>query len=314
MAAYIARRLLSLIPVLFVVGAVVFALIHLTPGDPAAVIAGPGATPDQILTLRRELGLDAPLAVQFARWFAGALTGNFGNSLYFNEPVVTTLLTHAAPTVSLTGLAFAFALVIAVPTGVFAAVQRDSVLDRAFVSVSLLGISIPNFWLALILIMVFAVRVQWFPVAGYVPPDQGWWPWLRALILPAFVLAAQQAGIIARILRDGMLDVLAAPYIQTARGKGLTERRVILRHALPNALIPTATVIGTSLAALLGGAVVTETVFTIPGIGELVVDSIGRRDYPVVQGVVLLVAIVYVVVNLIVDVSYTVLDPRIRYD
>lgn len=313
MAAYIARRIVSLVPVLLVVGSVVFVLIHLTPGDPAAVLAGPQATSDQIATLRANLGLDAPLWLQFMRWFGAALRGDLGTSLYFGEPVAVTLLQHLGPTLCLTGVASLMTLLIAVPSGILAAVRRGTPFDDAIMSASLVGISIPNFWLALVLILLFAVQLHWFPVAGYSAPEHGVWPWLRALILPGFVLAAQQAGIIARILRDGMLDALQEPYVQTARAKGLSEQRVILRHVVPNALVPTVTVIGSSVAALLGGAVVTETVFTIPGIGQLVVDSIARRDYPVVQGVVLLVAVIYVGVNLIVDVSYAAIDPRIRY-
>lgn len=314
MAVYVARRLGAMVPVLLVVGVVVFVLIRLTPGDPATTLAGPQATAEQIAALRTALDLDAPPVLQFVRWFGGALTGNLGHSIYFDEPVARTLVHHAGATLSLTAVAFALAIGVAIPAGIWAAARPRTPIGRAFVPVSLLGISIPSFWLALVAILIFAVRLRWFPVAGYVQPSAGWWPWLRALILPAAVLATAQAGMIARIVRDGMLAELAAPYIRTARAKGQPERRVILRHALPNALIPTSTAIGTSVGSLLGGAVVTETVFAIPGIGQLVVDSIARRDYPVVQGVVLFVAALYVAVNAIVDLSYALVDPRIRYE
>ena len=314
MGAYLARRLATLVPVLAVVGAIVFVLVHLTPGDPATLIAGPQATADRIEALRKVLGLDAPLPLQFVRWLGAVLHGDLGTSLYFNEPVGATLAAHAGPTLSLTAIAFALTLAIAIPSGTYAAMHARTPVDRMFLALSLVGVSIPSFWLALVLILIFAVHFGWFPVAGYVPPEHGWWLWLRGLVLPAFVLAAQQAGFVARILRDALLDVLDAPYIQTARAKGVPPTRIIIRHALRNALVPTATVAGTSLAALLGGAVVTETVFSIPGIGQLIVDSVARRDFPVIAGAVLLAAAIYVGVNAIVDVSYTLIDPRIRYE
>ncbi len=314
MGAYLVRRLATLLPVLLVAGAVVFTLIHLAPGDPATLIAGPQATSVRVDDLRRQLGLDAPLPVQFGRWLIALLHADLGTSLYFNEPVGATLAAHAGPTVSLTCVAFTLTLAIAIPSGIAAAMYAGTPADRIFLAVSLLGVSIPSFWLALVVILVFAVHFGWFPVAGYVPLAHGWWLWLRGLTLPAFVLAVQQAGLIARILRDALLDVLQAPYIQTAHAKGLPPSRILLRHALRNALVPTATVAGTSLAALLGGAVVTETVFSIPGIGQLIVDSVARRDFPVIAGAVLLAAGVYVAVNAIVDVSYTLIDPRIRYE
>ncbi|MGH7707951.1 MAG: ABC transporter permease [Candidatus Dormibacteria bacterium] len=313
MARYVARQFISSMPVLLVVIVTVFLLIHLTPGDPAAVMLGSMATPDQVAVLRHDLGFDQPLIVQFLRWVGELLHGNLGRSIYFHESVVHTLYEHAGPTMSLTLLALSIALILAIPSGICAAWFRGSLLDPAFMSASLLGTSIPNFWLALVLILLFAVKLGWLPVAGYSPLADGAGPWFSHILLPAFVLAVQQAGIIARMLRDGMIEVLHQPFIVTARSKGLAQRVVLGRHALPNAAIPTATVIGTSLTALLGGAVVTETVFNIPGIGQLVVDSIARRDYPIVQGVVLFVAVVYVFVNIGVDVVYAAIDPRIRY-
>lgn len=314
MTAYIVRRLFAMIPVLAIVGVIIFFLIHLTPGDPAAVILGPSATPDQVDALRRELGLDAPLISQFFTWAGRALTGNLGESIYSHQPVTSVLAMHLPATVSLTALAFVMAIVIAIPTALLAVWKRNTLLDSAFMSVSILGVSIPNFWLALVLILVLAVQFEVLPVSGYVPIEQGFLPWLQHLLLPAFVLAVQQAALTARMLRDGMLEVIHQDYIRTARAKGLSERPVITKHAFLNATIPTVTVLGASLAKLLGGAVVTEQIFVIPGLGNLLVDSIGRRDFPVIQGVILLIALVYVGVNLIIDLIYGLLDPRIRYD
>ncbi|WP_103104915.1 ABC transporter permease [Brevibacillus reuszeri] len=314
MLQYVMRRLISLIPVLLVVGIVVFAVIHLTPGDPAAVILGETATPEQVEQLRETLGLNEPLPVQFFSWFGQSLTGNLGQSVFSGEPVLLLIGERLGPTVSLTLLASCLSLIIAIPSALLAVWKRNSSLDPAFMSVTMLGVSVPNFWLALLLILGFAVTLRWLPVAGYVPISEGFWPWLSHLLLPAVVLSVQQAGLIARMLRDGMLEVMHQDYIRTARAKGLKERLVLMRHALSNAMIPTTTVIGASVAGLLGGAVVTETIFAIPGLGQLIVDSISRRDYPVLQGSILFVAGVYVFVNLLVDLVYAALDPRIRYD
>lgn len=314
MLQYIGRRLLALIPVLIVVGVIVFTIIHLTPGDPASVILGESATQEEVDQLRQALGLDQPLMSQFITWIGQVATGNLGTSVFSGEPVAQTIINRLGPTVSLAIVACMVSLCIAIPTAILAVWKRDSVLDPAFMSVTLLGVSIPNFWLALLLILLFAVVLRWLPVAGYVPISEGVWPWLSHLILPAVVLSVQQAGIISRMLRDGMLDIMHQDYIRTARAKGLKERVVLIKHTLSNAMIPTTTVIGASIAGLLGGAVVTETIFAIPGIGGLIVESIARRDYPVLQGTVLFVATVYVIVNLVVDLAYAVLDPRIRYD
>ncbi|WP_103105525.1 ABC transporter permease [Brevibacillus reuszeri] len=314
MLQYIGRRLLALIPVLIVVGVIVFTIIHLTPGDPASVILGESATQEEVDQLRQALGLDQPLMSQFITWIGQVATGNLGTSVFSGEPVAQTIIDRLGPTVSLAIVACMVSLCIAIPTAILAVWKRDSVLDPAFMSVTLLGVSIPNFWLALLLILLFAVVLRWLPVAGYVPICEGVWPWLSHLILPAVVLSVQQAGIISRMLRDGMLDIMHQDFIRTARAKGLKERVVLIKHTLSNAMIPTTTVIGASIAGLLGGAVVTETIFAIPGIGGLIVESIARRDYPVLQGTVLFVATVYVIVNLLVDLAYAVLDPRIRYD
>lgn len=314
MTAYIVRRLVSMIPVLLIVGVVIFLLIHLTPGDPAAVILGSSATHEQVASLRHELGLDAPLFTQFFMWAGRVVRGQLGESIYSHQPVSAVLAAHLAPTISLTAVAFVMGIVIAVPTALLAVWKRNTLLDSTFMSVSILGVSIPNFWLALVLILVVAVQFKLLPVSGYVPIEQGLLPWLSHLLLPAFVLAVQQAALIARMLRDGMLEVVHQDYIRTARAKGLGERPVLAKHAFLNAMVPTITVVGVSLAKLLGGAVVTEQIFVVPGLGNLLVDSIGRRDFPVVQGVILLVALIYLGVNLLVDVAYGLLDPRIRYD
>lgn len=313
MLGYVIRRVFALVPVLIVVGVVVFLLIHLTPGDPAAVILGDTATPARIAALQRQLGLDQPLWQQFATWAWDVLRGDFGKSLFFEQTVVEAITSRLGPTASLAGLAFVMSLIIAIPSALFAVWKRDSFLDPIFMSGSLLGVSIPNFWLALMMISFFGITLGWLPVAGYAPISEGVWPWLSHLLMPAFVLAIQQAGLIARMLRDGMLDVLHQDYIRTARAKGAAEKRVLLRHAFKNALIPTVTVIGTSLAGLLGGAVVTEVVFVIPGVGSLIVQSIGRRDFPVLTGAVMFIALIYVLVNLLIDLLYKLLDPRVQY-
>ena len=314
MRRYALRRLASLVPVLAVVGVVVFSLVHLTPGDPARVMLGQSASPEQIAQLQSDLGLDKPLPVQFLAWVGDVLTGDLGTSVYSSSPVLDIIMDRLGPTVSLTLLSMLIALLIAIPSAVLAVWKRGSLLDPAFMSVSLVGISIPNFWLGIVLILIFPVTLGWLPVSGYAPVSAGLWPWLSHLLLPAVALSAQVSGLIARMLRDGMLEVVHQNYVRTAHAKGLTERLVLTKHVFFNAMIPTTTVIGVCFASLLGGAVVIETIFAIPGVGGLVVESISRRDYPVLQGTVLFIAVVYVVVNLLVDLFYAVLDPRIRYD
>lgn len=313
MLRYAVGRVLALVPVLAVVGVTVFLLIHLIPGDPASVILGPEASQAQVAQLRAALGLDRPLYVQFALWFGRVLRGDLGDSIFLRQSVARAIWSHLGPTVSLTGLAELLALAVAIPSGVLAAWKRHTRFDQGFMMLVLLGVSIPSFWTGLNLIALFAVAVRLFPVAGYVPAAQGLGLWLGSLILPAVALGFTQAGLIARMARDATIDVLDEDYIRTARSKGVREPRVLTRHAFRNALIPTVTVVGTSLANLLGGAVVVEKVFVLPGIGNLVVQSISRRDYPVIEGVVLFVALVYVVVNLAVDLLYAALDPRIAY-
>jgi peptide/nickel transport system permease protein len=312
MIAYILRRLVMLVPVLIVVGVVVFGLVHLTPGDPAAVILGDRATPEDIARLRDQLGLNDPLPVQFVRWFSNVLRLDFGESIFLGEPVTQALLDRMQPTVLLTVYALSIEVLIGIPAGVIAAVRYNSPLDRSLTVVAISGSAIPTFFLGILLILIFSVRLRWLPSGGYVPFGEDPAAHLKAMLLPAFALGFSAAGLLARLVRSSMLDVLREDYVRTAFAKGLPEQFVIVRHALRNALIPALTVIGISIGALLGGAVVTETVFTIPGMGRLVVQSIARRDYPVIQGAIIAIAMTYVLVNLVVDVLYVYIDPRVR--
>jgi len=310
--AYIIRRVLSTIPVLLVVAVVVFFLIHLTPGDPAAVILGPDATVDEINQLREEMGLNDPIFVQFVNWFGKIIRGDLGWSVYMKMPVLDAFIEKLGPTLSLAIFAQILAIVIAIPAGIIAANFRGTKKDQAIMTFTLFGISIPNFLLALLLVLLFAVHLQWFPVAGYQPLSSGLLNHLEYLVLPALALGTIQAALIARVTRASMLDVLNANYIKTARAKGLRRTVVIWKHALKNAFIPILTVIGQSFGQLIAGAVVTETVFNIPGIGQLIINAIMRRDFEVIQGTVLLIALSYVLINLIVDLMYGLFDPRVR--
>lgn len=313
MIAFIVRRLVLLAPVLLVVGVIVFALVHLTPGDPAAVMLGPDATLDEIEELREHLGLDAPLYQQFIQWFAGVLRVDFGQSIFLKMPVTEALLQRAAPTGLLTVYALTVSLVIGIPFGVIAAVRRNSLLDRGLMILSVSGAALPSFYFGILLILLFAVILRWLPAGGYVSPTEDPVGHIKRMALPAFSLGFHQAALLARLVRSSMLDVLREDYIRTAYAKGLARRRVVVVHSLRNALIPAVTVVGTSLGTLLGGAVVTETVFTLPGMGQLVVQSVLRRDYPVIQGAVMVIAGIYVLANLLVDVLYVYLDPRLSY-
>ncbi|BDG59528.1 ABC transporter permease [Caldinitratiruptor microaerophilus] len=314
MTAYVVKRLLSLIPVLLVVGVVAFGLVHLTPGDPAAYMLGPDATPEDLARVRHQLGLDRPLHVQFLQFVVRGLQGDLGRSIFLDKPVTTALAERAEPTLMLALLSEAVALAIAVPAGVLAAWRRNTWVDRLVMALALAGISIPSFWLGLNLILWLAVKWRLFPVAGYVSPARDLLRSLQYLALPAVTLGSVHAGLIARMTRTAMIDVIREDHVRTARAKGLSEARVLIRHVLRNALVPVLTVVGISLSLLIGGAVVVETVFNIPGMGSLVVASVQRRDYPVIQGAVLATATVYVLVNLLVDIAYAALDPRIRYD
>jgi peptide/nickel transport system permease protein len=311
--AYIVRRLLATVVVMAVVALVVFSLLYLTPGDPAAVIAGDIATDEDIRLIHARLGLDKPFLVQFGGWLWALLHGDLGTSIFTNLPVTQLVGQRIEPTVSLTLCTLVVAILIAVPLGVVAAAKAETWLDRAVMSFSVLGFSVPVFVLAYILILTFSVQLDWLPVQGYRNLRDGVWEWLRHLILPSIALGTVYVALIARMTRASMLDVLAQDYIRTAAAKGLAPQQVLIGHALKNAAIPVMTIIGMGVALLISGAIVTETVFALPGIGRLTVDAILRRDYPIIQGVTLIFSAVYVLVNLLVDLSYVLFDPRIRY-
>ncbi len=313
MLAYTIRRVLLAVPVMLMVATAVFLLLRLTPGDPAGIILGPDATEERRRELRRELGLEDPLPVQYVRWLGKVARGDLGRSLFLNKPVTAALLERAQPTLLLTIMALTVAIAIGLPTGVIAARQRGSWLDLGSMAVAMTGIAMPTFWLGLNLIFIFAVLLRWLPVAGYQPLSAGPWESLRYMILPAITLGVAQGALLARMTRSMMLEVLNQDYVRTARAKGLAERTVVVRHALRNAFIPLLTVIGLSFAALMSGAVVTEQIFNIPGVGRLLIQAIGRRDFPLVQGAVLVIAAIYVLINLLVDLLYAVVDPRIHH-
>lgn len=296
-----------------VVAFVVFSLLYLTPGDPAAVIAGDIATDEDIRRIRATLGLDQPFLVRFGTWVWALLHGDLGTSIFTNLPVTRLIGQRIEPTVALTLCTLIVAVAIAVPLGVIAAARAGSWTDRAIMAFSVLGFSVPVFVLAYILILTFSTGLGWLPVQGYRNFSDGIWQWLRHLILPSAALGTVYIALIARITRATMLDVLAQDYVRTAQAKGLAPRQVLVGHALKNAAVPIMTVVGIGIALLISGAIVTETVFAIPGIGRLTVDAILRRDYPIIQGVILLFSGVYVLINLAVDLSYMFFDPRIRY-
>jgi peptide/nickel transport system permease protein len=313
MLAFIIRRLLSTVVVMAIVAIFIFLLLHLSPGDPAAIIVGDNATPAQIDAVRKQLGLDDPLAVQFVRWVGGVLTGDLGVSIFSHEPVNKLIGQRIEPTVSLALTTLLLAVVIAVSFGVLAAWKVGTWVDRFVMVLSDLSFSVPVFVVGYLLIYVFSITLGWLPVQGYAPLGDGVLVWARHLVLPSIALGLAYVALIARITRTAMLDVLSEDYIRTARAKGVATGPVLMKHALKNAGVPIVTVIGIGVALLIGGVVITETVFNIPGVGRLVVDAISQRDYPIIQGVTLLFSGIYVIVNLLVDLSYTLLDPRIRY-
>jgi len=313
MVNYVIRRILATIPVMAVVALFVFSLLYIAPGDPAAVIAGDQATPADVERIRASLGLDRPFLIRFGEWSWQVLHGDLGTSIFTNLPVAAMIVQRIEPTLSLMAVTLAFAVTVAVPIGVVAAWRADTLIDRAIMAFAVLGFSVPVFVIGYVLAYVFGLQFDWLPVQGYTPFAEGFGPWIENLILPALALGCVYIALIARTTRAAMLEVMQQDYIRTARAKGIGQAGLLFVHALKNAAVPIVTVIGIGMALLIGGAVVTETVFAIPGIGRLTVDAILRRDYPVIQGVVLLFSFVYVVVNLVVDLTYTVLDPRIRY-
>jgi peptide/nickel transport system permease protein len=313
MASYILRRILMTIPVMAVVMVVVFLLAHAGPGDPAVIIAGDLATAEQIDRIRTLLGLDQSLPVQFASWLGHVLKGDLGTSIFSHVPVTELILQRVGPTLALTALTMVFSVVLAVPVGVIAAWRVGRWTDRVLMATAVLGFSMPVFVLGYVMVYVFSARLGWLPVQGYAALDKGLWPFLEHLILPAVAIGTTFLALIARVARASMLEVLNEDYVRTAYAKGLATRTVLLVHALKNAAVPIITVIGVGFGVLLSGVVVTESVFAIPGLGRLTVDAIMRRDFPVIQGIVLVMSTMYVLINLLVDLAYTLVDPRIRY-
>lgn len=313
MAGYVLRRLLAIIPTLLGVLLLVFLITRLTPGDPARQIAGAEASEERVEELRRELGLDRPVWVQFGSFLAGAARGDLGRSLLNNRPVTDELTSRFPTTFTITMISMAIALVVGLPLGAIAAARKHSTLDALATLIALFGISMPLFWTAIMGILIFSVKLQWLPVGGLHGPL-----WTlegaKAYVLPCLTLAAIPIALIARLTRSSMLEVLTREYISVARAKGLSERRVVMAHAIKNAMLPVVTFVGLQYGFLLGGAVVTETIFALPGVGRLIVTAISQRDYPIIQGAILMIAVVFVVINLLVDLLYGWLDPRISYD
>jgi peptide/nickel transport system permease protein len=313
MYGYLFRRLLGTIPVMLVVAVFIFLMLRLTPSDPAAIIAGDNATTEQVAQIRGQLGLDRPMIEQFFIWSANVLSGDFGESFFFKKTVAALIGERIEPTLSLAFFTIMIAVLVAVPLGVLAAHRHGSWIDRIVMSFSVLGFSVPVFVIGYLLIYLFAIYLNWLPVQGYQRIGEGVGGWVQRLILPSMTLSVIYIALIARMTRTSVLEVLSEDYIRTARAKGQIERKVLFRHALRNAAVPIVTVIGLGIALLIGGVVVTESVFTIPGLGRLTVDAVLARDYPTIQAVILLFSFVYVMINLAVDMLYTILDPRIRY-
>jgi peptide/nickel transport system permease protein len=313
MLQFIARRVLATIPVLAIVAVLVFLLLRLTPGDPAAILAGDAASPAQIAQIRAGLGLEKPIPVQFGIWLGHLAAGDLGESFYYKVRVTELIAQRLEPTLSLAALTIVFAVLVSVPLGAVAAWRFGGWFDRALMGFSVLGFSVPVFVLAYMLIWLVSLKLGWLPVQGYQRLAGGLWPWLRHLILPSLTLSVIFIALIARVTRAAVLEALGEDYIRTARAKGLPESRVLVRHAIANAAVPIVTVIGIGIALLIGGVVVTESVYAIPGLGRLTVDAVLARDFPTIQGVILFFSLVYVGVNLLIDLTYVFLDPRIRY-
>lgn len=313
MGYYILRRLLASIPVVILVGVMTFSILHIAPGDPAVLMAGEEATPADVEAMRVALGFDKPFIVQFGKWSGRLLRGDLGTSIFSQHTIVSLMKPRIEPTLSLAIIAISLSIIIGVPLGVLAAWNQGSFVDRGVMVFAVLGFSIPVFWLGFLFIWAFAVKIHLFPAVGFVSITDGVFPFFRSLTLPALANAIPFSALVARMTRSTMVEVMQEDYIRTARAKGLTERVVNVRHGLRNAAIPIVTVVGLVFAGLVGGAVVTETVFAIPGLGRLLVDGVVRRDYPIVQAMLMVVAVSYVFVNLAVDITYAFLDPRIRY-
>jgi len=308
------RRLGSAVPILLIVSLITFGMIHMIPGDPAAAIAGLSATPEQIAVVRSELGLDQPLLLQLFHWYAALLHGDLGRSLLMGQPVAQVTFERLPVTLALSAYALVLTLIFGVISGVVAALKQNTIADQLAMMLAMIGISMPNFWLGLLMILFFAVWLGWLPTGGYIAFTDDPVGWLRTSTMPAISLALLNMGLLARITRSTMLEVLRQDYIRTARAKGLPQRKVVMKHALSNALIPITTVVGIIVSLLISGSVVTESLFSVPGIGQLLTQAVLNRDYPMVQGGLLIVTAVLVLVNILVDVSYAMLDPRVRYE
>jgi len=313
MHRFIASKLAGMLAVLAIVAVLVFVLTRAASGDPVSVLLGDQATADDIARVKKDYGLDRPLPVQFGYWLREVAHGNLGQSIFLQRPVAQALWERAEPTTLLALMAVAIAACIGIPCGIVSAVYRGSLVDQFFTGIAMLGASIPSFWLGIVLMQWFAVSLGWFPVSGYGAPDAALPERLHALMLPAIVLGTLNSALIIRFTRASMLDVLGEDYVRTARSKGLPERTVVLKHALRNALVPIVTVLGLTVALMIGGAVVTETVFGLPGVGNLVVSAVLRRDYPVIQGALLVIAAIYVLINFGIDLLYAVVDPRVKF-
>ena len=313
MRSYLIRRILGMAVVIFLVLTIAFIIVRLSPGDPAALMLGPESTAEDAVELRAQLGLDRPIIVQYVAFISNALLGDLGTSIFFKQPVTEVLWGRAEPTIFLSLFSLLIALVIAVPIGIYAAYRRGSLLDQTVISTAMLAASVPSFWTGLMLQRYLATDLGWFPASGYGGPDATFWDRMGHLLLPSIVLGIVNSALILRFTRASMLDILGEDYIRTARSKGMGERRVVLRHALKNAAIPIITVIGLTFALLVSGAVVTERVFNIPGMGNLVVSAVLRRDYPVIQGTLIVVASLYVLINLLTDLAYLLVDKRVKY-
>jgi len=311
---FLVKRFFSMALVLLVVSVTIFIVMHLLPGDPAAIMLGPEATNEDVAALKAEMGLDKPVLIQFTEWTGRIIQGDLGKSIFFqNRPVPDVIADHLEATVLLTLLSLGMATLVGITTGVLAASAHESLFDRSFMFFTSMAVAVPNFWLGLMLVLGFAIMVPILPAAGYSPLSDGFWSCLSYLVLPSITLAAGAVALIARMTRACMLDVLQNEYIRTAKAKGVRQSLVIFKHALRNAIIPVVTVIGMSFANLMGGAVVTESIFNIPGVGRLLIKSVFTRDYPVIEGVVLYIAIAWTLINLLVDIIYTIIDPRLEY-
>jgi peptide/nickel transport system permease protein len=313
MLSYIVRRFILLLPTLFVPLFLVFILLRLAPGDPAAVMLGSDAAADQIEQLREKMGLNEPLLVQLATWLKQLATLDLGESIFLKQPVIQAIADHLETTIMLTAYALLIAIVVGMLAGIASAVYRNKPIDQAAMTGAMIGVSMPEFWFGLMLIFVFAVQLKWFPVSGYVPLSKGFFACIRSLTLPAVSLGLIQAAFIARTTRSSMLDMIYEDFVRTAKAKGLTPRVIIFKHILRNAFIPILTVIGITLGVLMGGAIAIETVFNLPGIGRMMINAVARRDYPLIQGIVLFISVVFVFINLLVDLIYAWVDPRVKY-